>query len=218
MQHTSDSFEVAVPRPSLTRFDVFMIVNLLVLTGATLWALFVTNEEFGVYAVIVIVLTPLLWKKLRLIKFPVWMLVLMESMLILHFAGGFIAWDGHSLYGHQYFGIGFDKYVHTYNGLVGALAIATLLRHSKLELRGFEGFLVVMVVAALGSFVEIAEFLVAINVPENGVGEHANTIGDLIANTAGAYAGYLIWSRLLNHRPVTATAPHGGIARRIRMQ
>lgn len=207
MQDTGDTLGVVSAHPSLTRFDVFMIVNLLVLAAATLWALFVTNEEFGVYAVIVIVLTPLLWKRLRLIRFPIWMLVLMESMLILHFAGGFIAWGGHSLYGHQYFGIGFDKYVHTYNGLVGALAVATLLRHSKLELRGFEGFLVVMVVAALGSFVEISEFLVAMNVPKNGVGDHANTIGDLIANTAGAYAGYLIWSRPLSHRAESAVAP-----------
>ena len=185
-------------RMALTRFDVLMLVNALVLGAATLWAVFVTNEEFGLYAVIVLALYPVIWKRLRDVPFPVWVLVMLEAGLLMHFAGGFVVFGGHSLYGHHIFGVGVDKYVHLYNGAMGAVALGTLYRLRNVRLGVSEVFLVVFAVAGLGSLVEIAEFLVAMNVPQNGVGDHANTVGDLIANVSGAYAGYLLWSHLAN--------------------
>jgi len=183
----------------LRSYDVFAGVNLVlifVFSVLVYYPKFVAYKgsghykEFAIYAVVLMVLILLAWNALRNLRPPVWVLVLLQVGILLHFAGGYVYPDGLRLYDRFVLGVRFDKVVHLYN----AFAISFLLDHLLPDFqplsRHIRRAIVLLMVLGLGSFVEIVEYIVVRTVPGAGVGAYDNNLQDLIANLTG---GLLFW-------------------------
>ncbi len=180
----------------LTPFDAFMALNAVILIATTLYAYASSELEFGLYAAAMLLLGGLVWRVLRRYDFPVWLLGILQLSVITHFLGGFtkVGPDGTWLYWYWIFGIvRYDMAVHVFNTAVAALALAHIYREAGLDLRPMTGFIIVMTVVGLGAILEMIEFVAVQVIPNTGVGDYTNTLGDLIANTLGACVGYAVW-------------------------
>ena len=179
---------------STTRvFDWFVIVNLslfLAATGSVFLSRFVHLRgeghlgEFGIYAVICMVVVLAAWRTLRRFDWPLWLLVAAEMAILIHFAGGLIPYQDGRFYDIVLCGIRFDKYVHWANSFIAALVVSHLTR------RG--GLAVVLMVLGLGALWEIVEYAVVSRIPDAGVGLYDNNLRDLVANLAGGLTWWLM--------------------------
>ncbi len=189
--------DVSAPerRRGITAFDVFMAFNATILIGSTAYAYATAELEFGLYAAVILGMGLLIWRFLRCYHYPLWMLALMQIAIFAHFAGGFIYLgpDHHSLYYHEFFGVRFDKIVHTFNSGVAALVLASIFRQAKMRLEPMEAFVVIGMSTALGAATEILEYFAVMTIPNTGVGDYVNTVEDLMMNVLGATLGYVLW-------------------------
>jgi hypothetical protein len=183
----------------VNRFDVFMAFNGALLVGTTAWAFANSSFEFGLYAAVLLLVGALLWKVLRRFTYPVWMLVAFQIGVFAHFAGGFLYVDGNSLYWYEGLGIRFDRLVHFYNSGVASLVVTSVYRQAGLVLKRWEPWVVIATVFGIGAAVEVVEFFAVQVIPNTGVGDHANTIEDMVVNALGACVGYAL-ARLLGAR------------------
>ena len=177
----------------LKPFDWFMTINtaaLVVSTVTTWW----TNEwEFGLYAVAILTAGVLAWRFLRRFEYPVWLLVMVEIGIISHFAGGYVKYGEEGwLYWHYFLGVRYDKIVHFYNSMVGALGFGHLFRAAGLRLRGMEPFILIGFVLGAGALIEIIEYFAVLTIPNVGVGDYANNMEDLIMNLLGGVLGVVL--------------------------
>ncbi len=179
-------------RSAANVFDWFVIVNLslfLAATGSVFLSRFVHFRgdghlgEFGIYAVICIVVVLAVWRTLRRFDWPLWLLAAAEIAILIHFAGGLIPYQDGRLYDIVLCGIRFDKYVHWANSFIAALVVSHLTR------RG--GLAVVLMVLGLGALWEIVEYAVVSRIPDAGVGLYDNNLRDLVANFAGGLTWWL---------------------------
>jgi len=186
------------------RFDSFMALNVAVLLGTLGYAYATDAAEFALYAAILLIPILAFWRVLRRYEYPVWLMVLLQVAMLAHFSGGLLYVDGVWLYAHDVAGlVRYDKLVHFVNTGIAAVFVMHLFRMTGLRLGNFEGFVVVMTAAGLGTLVEILEYVAVETLPRTGVGGYANNLQDLIANLLGAIAGWGAY-RLLVSRSVLA--------------
>lgn len=179
----------------ITGIDVFTGVNVLLflwMCGAVYYDRFIYYrgyghlQEFFVYAVAILTVIAAAWKYLRHRPVPAWILTMVQTGIVMHFAGGLALWEEARLYDAVFFNIRYDKYVHFVNSFICGwflyflyfrlLGIARWLR----ELQQIVGVL------GIGAVVEIIEYLVTLTVVHNGVGGYDNNMLDMIANFAGS--------------------------------
>jgi putative membrane protein len=171
-------------------FDAVAIVDLLLIATSEVMTFPGAGLGFKIYAAAVIALFVVLWLVLRRYEYPIWAVVLLQLVLMGHLAGRFVVVDGTPLYIAEVLGVGGDKIVHTFNSLVAASFVLVFFRLLDLKLRGWEGFVVVMVVAGAGAIIEIIEYVGVVVLPSTHVGSYANNAQDLIANLFGAFVGW----------------------------
>ena len=126
------------------------------------------------------------WALLRRFDYPAWLLVALQVGILAHYAGGGLEVDAARLYDQIVLGVRFDKYVHFYNSLIGALGIRTLMRRGGLSLGSFEPLILVGFTLGLGGVVEMLEYAGYVIAGSTGMGDYANNMGDLLANLAGS--------------------------------
>jgi len=177
----------------ITRFDIFMTFNAVLLIGSTAYAFFTAELEFGLYAVALIAVGAYAWKILRRFEYPIWMLLLVQVGVFAHFAGGFLPVNGSSLYWYDGLGIRFDRIVHFYNSAVVSVVVLSIYRQAGLVLKSMEAWIVIMTTMGLGAVVEVVEFTAIQVIPNTGVGDHLNTIQDMAINALGAVFGYVLF-------------------------
>jgi hypothetical protein len=168
-------------------FDWWVFANL-VLLAAMCWLVYRKAEwEFGLYATVFIVLFAGLWRYLRRFDYPWWLYVALEIGILANFAGGLVHFgpDMVRLYGHRFFGIRFDKWVHFYNSGVLATVCSYVLHGAGVRLGRAKGIVLVLMMCGIGALWEIVEYSAVMSLPTTGVGDYHNNMRDLIANLAG---------------------------------
>jgi len=152
-------------------------------------------EEFFIYAIILSLFLAWAWLIFRRYDWDLWLLVLVSSGLLLHFASGLMSPEGVRLYDWVVFGIRFDKYVHFINAGIAAQVVVAVFRFEGISLGRLEGLGVVLIVLGLGTVVEIAEYIVLKTLPDAGVGYYDNNLQDLIANLCGSiFSRCVLWA------------------------
>jgi len=143
-------------------------------------------DEFVLYSMLIFALSVAGWKVFRRTQPPRWVLVMMELGILGHLAGGFVPFHGARLYDADILGVGYDHYLHAFNGLAGAMLANSVLP----QLRGApsRGVVVVLVVLGVGSLVEIIEYGAYVAIHAKGVGGYDNNMRDMTANMIGAFA------------------------------
>lgn len=186
--------------------DLFVAINLfvfLLMAVLVYWDRFQTYrgpanvDEFFIYAVIIAGVILVLWRILRNVDFPVWLLLVGQIGILAHFAGGLVPVGEGRLYDVDWAGLHYDKLVHAYNAFAGAALIGHVLRARGARLPA-AGLIVVGLVLGVGAVIEIAEYLVMLTVPGAGVGTYDNNMQDMIANGFGAMTmvtSTFLWQR-----------------------
>lgn len=154
----------------------------------------VTNiHEFFFYAVVIYAVMFFFWIQLRHVEIPKYILFLFEVMILLHFSAAFIMIDGHRLYDFRFEGIRFDKVVHFTNAFIGTVITLYFFKKNHCDISTkFIMMMTVFVVLGIGAIIEIAEFIVVMTVPHNGVGAYTNNMLDLVANFIGSVLSILL--------------------------
>lgn len=184
--------------------DVFAISNL-ILFGCMCFGVYYPRfvsymgegrlAEFLFYAFVTACVVVIGWLYFRQYAFSPWCLGLVELGILMHFAGGIVSFGGARLYDHVFFCIRFDKYVHFTNAMVASLIVQVLFHRLGVRIPLIGPLVVVLVVLGAGSLVEIVEYWVTRNLPDNGVGGYDNNMHDLIANLAGGVVGTVCGAR-----------------------
>lgn len=184
-----------------------LIVNLIYVPIFTIMALRGDNDEFLLYAgVILIVGAWVLWKqrKIRLDRSILWGLTIWG---LLHMAGGNLHVAGHVLYELILIPIvprldvlRYDQLVHMFGFGVATLLCHHLLRpylREGIDRWGTLSLLIVLMGSGFGAVNEIIEFVAVLGIPETGVGGYENTLLDLVANLTGGILAvfWLAWQR-----------------------
>lgn len=125
------------------------------------------------------------WKYFRHYSLPVYLLLLIQLGVLLHFAGGLMPVNGGRLYDTILFDIRFDKIVHFVNAFIGAVLANHLFNVVGVEIPRFRGIVLILIVLGFGAIIEIVEYLVMLTIPNSGVGGYDNNMMDLIANFMG---------------------------------
>ena len=189
---------VRLPWLRLRNCDLFAAVNMvlfMVMGGVVYLQRFLVYRgpgnlnEFFVYACAIGAVILVAWLSLRQTNYPARLYIVTQAGILAHFAGAFISIGGQRLYDSQILGLGYDKFVHMFNAAVGASLIAHLFEGVPLRPL-MKALVVLMIVLGAGAVVEILEFMVSLTIPNAGVGDYNNNMGDLVANAVGA-AAYL---------------------------
>jgi uncharacterized membrane protein YjdF len=140
--------------------------------------------EFLVYAAAILAAIGFGWLFLRLVRFPNWILALMQLGILAHFAGGLVTVGGVRLYDIDVLGLPFDKYVHALNSFAGAAVAARLIDPPR-DHPHMREVLILLVVLGGGAGVEIIEYMAKNSMSGTGVGDYDNNMQDLVANLVG---------------------------------
>lgn len=163
------------------------------------------DVEFLFYAAVILTAIGVGWLFLRMVRFPNWILVLMQLGILAHFAGGLVPVGGARLYDTVILGLPFDKYVHALNAFAGAAVTARLIDPPK-DHPHLRDVFILMVVLGAGAGVEIVEYLAKNSMSGTGVGDYDNNMQDLIANLVGGLVYLLSAAALRSWRGVAARA------------
>jgi len=150
-------------------------------------------HEFFFYATVIYAVILFFWIKLRHMKIPVYILILFEIMILLHFAAAFVEVNGHRLYDLRLFKVRFDKVVHFFNALLGTIITFYFFQKNKCHITLFMMMMTVFSVLGVGAIIEIAEYIVTLTVKNNGVGAYNNNMLDLVANFLGSLTAALLF-------------------------
>lgn len=181
-------------RLNLKNVDVFVFFNVVLFVLMCIFVYydrFVTYRgtgnilEFFLYAVLILLTILVSWRFLRAYSFGSFSLVLAEIGILMHFSGGLVHFDGHRLYDNVFLGVRYDKYVHLVNSFTASVLVNHFFGTIGLRLGRLESPVIVLIVLGFGSIIEIVEYIVALTVPQNGVGGYDNNMQDLIANITG---------------------------------
>ncbi|MBY0309961.1 DUF2238 domain-containing protein [Patescibacteria group bacterium] len=168
------------------------------------------NLEFIIYVGVIIAIFAGVFASLRHTQFPVWMLWLLSVWGLMHVLGGAVdTRDGvlfaYRIYpfldsGGDFYILKYDQVVHGY--LYGLVALMSyhLLRvpfgvSKNTVLVALAAALISLGVSGLN---EIMEFLIAVNLENNGVGGYENAMLDLCFNWGGAVLAVVIYAFLEN--------------------
>ena len=151
--------------------------------------------EFFVYAFLIIIALGAGWWYFRRFSIPTYILVLVQTGILLHFVGGFGFLNGDRLYDSYFMGIRFDKYVHFVNAFIAAVITNFLFNLFNVRIPYFRNFIIIMFVLGMGAVIELIEYIVLLTIPGNGVGGYHNNMQDLLSNLLGCIA-FIIFQKL----------------------
>lgn len=184
---------------SLTKQHWYVIgFSALYLVAGGIYFLRDFNLEFVIYVGVIVAIFAGVFATLRATQFPVWMLWLLSIWGLMHVAGGAVqTGDGvlfaYKIYpfldlGGEFYILKYDQLVHGYlYGLVALMAYHTLRVPLKVSGHTFlVALAAAMISLGISGLNEIMEFLIAVNLEENGVGGYENAMLDLIFNLSGA--------------------------------
>lgn len=184
--------------------------NSLVLFLGAIYFLAFRDLEFIIYVVVIAAIYLFVLKTLKYTMFPVWLLWFFSAWGIAHILGGAIVLDNAVLFaykiypfldlGGEFYILKYDQLVHMYlYGVISVMIFHVMRMYFKIREKTLLVFLIaVLGSAGIGTLNEIMEFLVATNIPENGVGGYENTMLDISFNLLGALiatTGYLYFSK-----------------------
>jgi len=201
----------------MTNVDLFTLFNsllFLMMTKFVYYDRFITYRgatnihEFYFYALVIYTIIFICWVKLRHLKIPLYVLILFETMILLHFAAAFVEVNGHRLYDLHMFEIRFDKFVrvlqirfdkfvHFANALLGTIITLYFFQRNKCKLTPFIIMMTIFSVLGVGAIIEIVEYIVTLTVKHNGVGLYDNNLLDLVANFFGTITAILLFKYIL---------------------
>jgi len=191
---------------TITNVDLFTFFNSLLffmMTKFVYYDRFITYKgaanihEFFFYAAVIYAVILFFWIKLRHVKIPLYILILFEMMILLHFSAAFIEVNGHRLYDLRIFEIRFDKFVHFFNALIGTIITFYFFQKNQCKITTFMMMMTVFSVLGVGAIIEIAEYIVTLTVEHNGVGAYNNNMLDLVANFFGSVTAVLLFKYIL---------------------
>lgn len=174
-------------------FTLFIIAALL--TFLVISILFQRTESLYYIIIIlpVIAVTSFLQKRLRI---PGTIFVLVTLLFVFHVLGGAVYINDVRLYDMEFFGIGFDNYVHFYGSFASSFLVYNLiLPYIKPTKKWYDVYLqliLILMTAGLGTLVEVVEFSGVVLVAADGVGDYANNALDLVVNLLGAIVGSFV--------------------------
>ena len=159
------------------------------------------NYEFIIYVGVIIVCLALIAATLFKARYSFATLIGLTVWSAMHLSGGTFHINGTLLYeiiliplSQKYPILRYDQLVHTWGFAIATLTMFDVLRPLlKENLKGYIALSIVVIMAGLGvgAFNEIVEALVAVMVPESGVGDYVNTALDLIADLVGSILAML---------------------------
>jgi hypothetical protein len=173
-------------------FDILAALNALGLLASSIWAYAIADWRFSAYTILLLGVYLLLWTALRRYEYPLWAMIALQISVLGHLAGRLVVIDGATLYTTSLLGIGTDKIIHAVNSAAAAIFVTVLFARAGLRLKGWEGFIVVMVVSGLGATIEIIEYGGMLILPRTNVGDLHNNMRDLVANVFGAVVGWAL--------------------------
>lgn len=139
------------------------------------------------YVPITIVLVAIFWRIHLAVGFSSGLLWGLALVAAGNLAGGVLLVDGAPLYQLEVLGpIQYDKLFHAAATGVGAWAAYEALVRWGVPHRPLLVFAAVMLAIGGGALVEIVEYFGSLLIENNSVGDYANNMQDLIANTVGA--------------------------------
>jgi len=170
------------------------------------------NSEFIIYIAVIVALVGGVIATTHYTRFPSWMLWLFSIWGLMHVLGGMIETrDGvlfaYRIYpfldlGGEFYILKYDQVVHAY--LYGLVALMS--HHVIRNVFGVVGhtFLVllaaVLISVGISGLNEIMEFLISVNIEDNGVGGYVNTMLDMIFNLGGAVLATLFYTAMRSRR------------------
>lgn len=154
-------------------------------------------HEFFFYATVIYIAILYFWRKLRYIKIPLYIVILFEVMILLHFSAAFVEVNGHRLYDLRIFEIRFDKFVHFINAFVATIITFYFFQKNHCKITKFMMMMTIFSVLGIGAIIEIIEYIVTLTIVHNGVGAYNNNMLDLVANLFGAVTAVLLFKYIL---------------------
>ncbi len=201
------------PLPSkaapITRLDLFLGFNsLLFLIMCTFFyydrfIIFhgkATIHEFFLYAAAIFSFIFCVWVKFRTLHVQLYILLLIEIGILIHFAGGFVEIDGSRLYDFRFSHVRYDKFVHLINSIFASFVLIYLFTQNNYTIAKLISATIILCVLGLGALIEILEFVVSLTVDNNGVGTYVNNMLDLIANLIGSSCGIAMYHLYKNRK------------------
>lgn len=154
-------------------------------------------HEFFFYATVIYIAILYFWRKLRYIKIPLYIVILFEVMILLHFSAAFVEVNGHRLYDLRIFEIRFDKFVHFINAFVATIITFYFFQKNHCKITKFMMMMTIFSVLGIGAIIEIIEYIVTLTIVHNGVGAYNNNMLDLVANLFGAVTAVFLFNYIL---------------------
>jgi uncharacterized membrane protein YjdF len=148
------------------------------------------NYEFINYQITIIFYAIAVYFLNRKYNIPTSILAGSAILAVMHMLGGVNFGNG-LVYGQMIYPLGeqylrYDQIIHAFGTFVIALFFHHLLR-KQLKYDGILPHVIIALCAlGVGAYVEITEFMVALNVAENHVGDYVNFALDLVADFVGA--------------------------------
>lgn len=203
----------------LTDFDWFMLGNCVLWSSVILFGYQWRRLEFYVYVLLVLLQVAgmaLAWVPLRQLRYPLWLLVMLQVAIAMHLAGGSIFVGDARLYDLHLLPYltppawfsqmaRYDKLLHAYFAAVGAVGLSQIWPQLGLGSgrRTVDLVVIGFLVLGLGGAIEVAEYVGTklVHLPE--VGGYDNNLQDLLANGFGIVTATLLVS-------AARSAPGGG--------
>ncbi len=170
-----------------------LAITLAYATVFTIIALRRSNQEFLLYAAVVLVVCVWVAWKQPVVRFGPVVLWGLSAWGLMHMAGGNVRIGKEVLYELQLVPrlLRYDQLVHAFG-----FGVATLVCHHLLspllaapvQRRGMLAVLIVLMGCGVGALNEIIEFVAVLSFPDTGVGGYENTLMDLVFNLFGAIA------------------------------
>ena len=182
-----------------------LIINLIIIVFFGILFTLKRNYEFILYVLVILFFFALILLTNKKVDYPKGVLWGLSLWGFLHMAGGGLTLNGTRFYelmiipliGAPYDVLKYDQVIHAVGFFVATLVMYSILKAQLKKNHGWVALGIVIVMAGLGAGAlnEIVEFIVAVVVPESGVGGYENTALDLIANFIGALLafGYIYW-------------------------
>jgi uncharacterized membrane protein YjdF len=180
--------------PTLNKFQKLLLaINLIFITGFSIFFLQQQNYEFILYVSIIIIILLLILSTQRQTKLSNTSLALLSIWGLLHMSGGSLQIQGDVLYNlilipisETYKIFKFDQFVHAFGFGTMSLVSYELIRPFIKKFTPRFYLLSVMAACGFGALNEIIEFIATVISPQTNVGGYINTSLDLCFNLLGA--------------------------------
>ncbi|MBN2037688.1 MAG: DUF2238 domain-containing protein [Chitinispirillaceae bacterium] len=191
---------------------ILFCINLLLITGFSIYFLLNLNYEFIIYVGVIIFFLVLIVFTRNKVDYTLSSLIGLTIWSLLHLCGGCISvGENERLYELIIVKLSstlpilrYDQVVHMWGFGVSTIVMYSLLRKSLVPIIQHKislGIVLVLSGLGVGAFNEILEFIVELSVPESGVGGYINTALDLCANLIGSLLA-VIYINVIYLKPI----------------